>query len=97
MVFSGIIEEVGAVRALERCASLRLWDGSTGEGWVLTVEAAAALVGAYVGASIAVNGTCLTVTALDATSFTVGLAPETCVRAGAQPGAAGRPAGGDDP
>lgn len=82
MVFSGIIEEVGAVRALERCAALRLWDGSTGEGWVLTVEAAAALVGAYVGASIAVNGTCLTVTALDATSFTVGLAPETCVVAG---------------
>ena len=29
------------------------------------------------GCSIAVNGVCLTVTAFDETSFTVGLAPET--------------------
>jgi riboflavin synthase len=54
-----------------------LWDGSTGEGWKLTVKAKLALVDAYIGCSIAVNGVCLTVTAFDAESFEVGLAPET--------------------
>lgn len=80
MVFSGIIEEVGSVVSLTKRPDVALWDGSVGEGWVLVVAARAALVGAYLGASIAVNGTCLTVTAFDEGSFTVGLAPETCVR-----------------
>jgi riboflavin synthase len=79
MVFSGIIEEVGTVVSLTKQPDVALWDGSVGEGWVLVVAARAALAGAYLGASIAVNGTCLTVTAFDEGSFTVGLAPETCV------------------
>lgn len=77
MVFSGIIEEIGSVVSLVKSDSITLWDGSVGEGWVLEVAAKIALQGAYLGASIAVNGTCLTVTTFDDASFTVGLAPET--------------------
>ena len=80
MVFSGIIEEQGIVQSLTASASLTLWDGSLGEGCVLVISAARALEGAYIGASISVEGTCLTVTAFDASSFTVGLAPETLRR-----------------
>lgn len=77
MVFSGIVEEMGTVVSLAKRDDVALWDGSVGEGWVLVVSAKVALVGAYIGASIAVNGTCLTVTAFDDSTFTVGLAPET--------------------
>jgi riboflavin synthase len=77
MVFTGIVEEQGVVSSLQKVSDLRLWDGSTGEGWKLTVKAKLALVDAYIGCSIAVNGVCLTVTAFDAESFEVGLAPET--------------------
>lgn len=77
MVFSGIIEEMGTVASLTKRDDVAMWDGSVGEGWVMVVLAKAALVGAYIGASIAVNGTCLTVTSFDAETFTVGLAPET--------------------
>ena len=79
MVFSGIVEEQGHVVSLSRCAELRLWDGTLGDGWVLVIRARVALEGAYVGCSIAVNGTCLTVTEFDSGTFTVGCAPETCV------------------
>lgn len=79
MVFSGIVEEQGHVVSLSRCAELRLWDGTLGDGWVLVIRARVALEGAYVGCSIAVNGTCLTVTEFDGETFTVGCAPETCV------------------
>ena len=77
MVFTGIIEEIGRVVSLTRSAEIVLWDGSTGEGWVLTVACKVALEGAYLGCSIAVNGTCLTATALTEEGFTVGCAPET--------------------
>jgi len=77
MVFTGIVEEQGVVSSLQKVSDLRLWDGSTGEGWKLTVKAKLALVDAYIGCSIAVNGVCLTATAFDAESFEVGLAPET--------------------
>ncbi|MEQ8936173.1 MAG: riboflavin synthase, partial [Amphiplicatus sp.] len=40
------------------------------------------LEGAALGDSISVNGVCLTVTAFDAASFTVGLAPETLAKTG---------------
>ena len=79
MVFSGIVEEQGRVVSLTHATGVRLWDGSTGEGWVLVIRARVVLEGAYDGCSIAVNGTCLTVTAFDAETFTVGCAPETCV------------------
>lgn len=80
MVFSGIVEEMGTVVSLTRRPDVRLWDGSVGEGWELVVACAVALGGASLGCSIAVNGTCLTVTSFDAASFTVGCEPETMRR-----------------
>jgi riboflavin synthase len=74
-MFTGIVEEMGAVRyrgpAQER------------DGIDLEIRSAVARVGAYgigPGDSIAVNGVCLTVTALDDAGFTVGLSPETLRR-----------------
>ena len=69
-MFSGIVEEVGTVHSLRR----------RGASAVLTVAAERVLTGTRVGDSLAVNGACLTVTALDAGSFTVDLAPETLRR-----------------
>lgn len=80
MVFTGIVEELGIVVSNRISDSVRLWDGSVGQGWLLTVQARLALEGAYEGCSIAVNGTCLTVTEFSEDSFTVGLAPETLLR-----------------
>ena len=85
MVFTGIIEEIGTVRSLEEVAGLTMWDGSVSPGTVLTIHAPqVTLQGAYIGCSIAVNGTCLTVTSFDAAAdvsvFSVGLAPETLRR-----------------
>ncbi|MDA1217093.1 MAG: riboflavin synthase [Chloroflexi bacterium] len=66
-MFTGIVEEVGRVQ--------RLWqiDG----GWQLRVAAASVLADVQLGHSIAINGTCLTVTEFNSESFTVGLSPET--------------------
>lgn len=69
-MFTGIIEEIGIVEALA------MVDG----GWSLTVQARTVLQGATLGHSVAVNGACLTVTALSDHSFTVGLSPETLRR-----------------
>ena len=76
-MFTGIVEEIGRVVSLTKSPAIALWDGSTGEGWVLVISCALALEGAYLGCSIAVNGTCLTATALGPGTFTVGCAPET--------------------
>ena len=89
-MFSGIVEEMGTVRRLERLLEMPLWDGSVGEGWELEVEAATALEGAELGCSIAVNGVCLTATKLDPDSFTVGLAPETLEKSNLDSLAAGQ-------
>lgn len=48
-----------------------------GGGTTLTIHGPQVLGGAQLGDSIAVNGVCLTVTALDGERFAVGLAPET--------------------
>lgn len=69
-MFSGIVEEVGTVRHLER----------RGPSATLEVIAQRVLEETRVGDSIAVNGACLTVTALGAGTFTVDLAPETLRR-----------------
>jgi len=69
-MFTGIVEEIGNVQALEQIA----------EGWSLTISARRVIKGVQLGDSIAVNGTCLTVTTLTDHSFTVGLAPETLRR-----------------
>ena len=65
-MFTGIVQEVG--RAKEN-------GGSS-----LTIEAAASLDGLKLGDSIAVNGTCLTVTSLEEGSFSVDTMPETLRR-----------------
>mmetsp|Transcript_22243 Transcript_22243/g.35057 ORF Transcript_22243/g.35057 Transcript_22243/m.35057 type:complete len:271 (-) Transcript_22243:591-1403(-) len=81
MMFSGIVEEMGIVRSLEEKTDMKMWDGSTGSGTELCIESdGTVLDGAYDGASIAVNGVCLTVIEFDDKSFRVGLAPETLRR-----------------
>ena len=66
-MFTGIVEETGCVRHC--CPS--------GDGFELAVDCATVLEGTRLGDSIAVNGVCLTVTALDDAGFVTGLAPET--------------------
>lgn len=53
--------------------------GQVNDGFVMTIAAKTVLEGVNLGDSIAVNGTCLTVTEFDAqvSEFKVGLAPET--------------------
>jgi len=65
-VFTGIVEEVGSVVAAD--------------GRSLVVGARLVLEGLQLGDSIAVDGACLTVTALTPSSFTVGTQPETIRR-----------------
>ena len=69
-MFTGIVEEVGTVRSLDI--------ESPQDG--LTIRAQRVLSDAKLGASIAVNGTCLTVTSLTDDQFTVGVMPETLRR-----------------
>ena len=66
-MFTGIVEEIGVVARVQR----------TGKGYDLTIRAKKVLEGTQLGDSIAVNGTCLTVTHLASDRFNVGLAPET--------------------
>ena len=69
-MFTGLIEEIGAVAALR----------NTADSTALTIRAKTALEGLKLGDSIAVNGVCLTATAFDGETFAVGLAPETLKR-----------------
>ena len=79
-MFSGIVEEMGTVRRLEKVDRMEMWDGTVGEGWELEVNGKVALEGATLGCSIAVNGVCLTATEFDDSKCTFGLAPETLRR-----------------
>jgi len=90
-MFSGIVEEMGSVRRLEKVERMEMWDGTVGEGWELEVDADEALRGATLGCSIAVNGVCLTVTEFDERSASFGLAPETLRRSNLVSLAAGDP------
>ncbi len=65
-MFTGIVEEIGRVVSLTEQH--------------LTARASKVLKGIELGASIAVNGTCLTVTDFDAVSFTVDIMEETLKR-----------------
>jgi riboflavin synthase len=69
-MFTGIVEELGRVAAWEPKAT----------GARLVVECGAILQDATVGASIAVNGCCLTAVELGAGHFAADLAPETLKR-----------------
>lgn len=69
-MFTGIVEEIGTVVALER-----------GEGDArLTLRGAVVTDGTRLGDSIAVDGVCLTVTDLDGETFGVDVMPETLSR-----------------
>lgn len=70
-MFTGIIEEVGVVKATQ--------------GGGLTISAGKVREGMMVGDSIAVNGVCLTVTGLGQGAFSVDVMPETirCTNLGA--------------
>lgn len=69
-LFTGIVEEMGRVKSLGIAEH---------GGFDLEITAKTVLEGVNLGDSIAVNGTCLTVTAFDheLSEFKVGLAPET--------------------
>lgn len=69
-MFTGIIEEVGAVR------HIRMGSASC----VITVGAEKVLTDVHIGDSIAVNGTCLTVCSFDGGSFSADVMPETMRR-----------------
>jgi riboflavin synthase len=69
-MFTGLIEDVGKIDAL------RFNDGSA----VLTVKTNLSLRSLALGASVAVNGACLTVVKKDKRSFTVDVSPETLKR-----------------
>lgn len=69
-MFTGLIEELGRVAAVEG-------SGETRRMWI---EAASVLDGARVGDSIAVNGCCLTAVAIEPGRFAVEAVPETLRR-----------------
>lgn len=70
-MFTGIVEEMGTVLAIA---------GDRDAENFITIGCRIVIEGARLGDSIAVNGTCLTVTALAEGQFTVGLSPETLRR-----------------
>lgn len=69
-MFTGIVEEVGALRSARKGA----------RSAVLDIGARTVLEDAQVGDSIAVNGVCLTVTSLSADGFTADVMHETLRR-----------------
>ncbi len=69
-MFTGIIEEVGAVLAVRR-------NGANSD---LVIQANTVLEGTNIGDSISVNGICLTVTKIDRKSFTADVMNETLRR-----------------
>ena len=69
-MFTGIVEEVGTVRAIER----------HGDVARLELTARLALAGSDIGASVAVNGVCLTVVATRPDGLVFEVGPETLAR-----------------
>ena len=66
-MFTGLVEEMGSVRSIER----------TDDSFTMWVDAGVTREDASFGASIAVNGVCLSITDMDERGFSFGLAPET--------------------
>jgi riboflavin synthase len=73
-MFTGLIEDVGTIKAL------RVKDGAA----VLTIGTGIATRELPLGASIAVNGACLTVVSKGKQAFTVDVSPETLQRTSVQ-------------
>ncbi|MEM7141759.1 MAG: riboflavin synthase [Actinomycetota bacterium] len=69
-MFTGLVEEVGTVRSVT----------PVGGGAKVAIEATLVLEDAELGASIAVNGCCLTVVEFDAESWVADAVPETLDR-----------------
>lgn len=69
-MFTGIVEEMGAIRAVRRGA----------HSAALSIGANLVLSGLHIGDSVAVNGVCLTVTARDGGGFTADVMHETLNR-----------------
>jgi len=69
-MFTGIVEEVGSVASIARKST----------GARLTVACSSVLEDAAIGASIAVNGACLTAIDLTSSEFSADLSPETLQR-----------------
>ncbi len=69
-MFTGLVEEVGDVASLV----------PTGDGIEVRINASTVTTDIEIGASIAVNGVCLTVVAFDDTSLTAQAVPETMER-----------------
>ncbi len=69
-MFTGLVEELGRVTALE----------SSGDGIRLQVAAEFVIDDIEMGASIAINGVCLTVVAFDEGHFSIDAVPETMER-----------------
>ena len=66
-MFTGIVEEIGTLRRMK----------ATSSSCTLTISCEKVLEGTKLGDSIAVNGTCLTVTRMDTYSFDCDVTPET--------------------
>ncbi|KAF9697453.1 hypothetical protein EKO04_004793 [Ascochyta lentis] len=76
-MFTGLVETIGTVAALEQLDKT----ASGGGGTSLTISDCEDILGdAHLGDSISVNGTCLTITEFDKKSFKIGCAPETLRR-----------------
>lgn len=73
MVFTGIVEEMGTVDSILNLDSA---DG----GVTMAVSCSTACEDAKLGDSIAINGTCLSITEMTNTSLSFGLVPETLSR-----------------
>ncbi|MCR5601221.1 MAG: riboflavin synthase [Ruminococcus sp.] len=69
-MFTGIIEEVGTVKTVQR----------SGSSSFIEIEAKKVLEGTHLGDSIAVNGVCLTVTQLSSSHFRADVMNETLSR-----------------
>ena len=69
-MFTGIVEEIGAIRAIEQSPKLAR----------LEIEARTTLDGVEIGGSVAVNGVCLTVIERRPTGFVFEIGPETLSR-----------------
>ena len=69
-IFTGIIEELGVVKSI----------AINGASGCITIKAKKVLEGTQLGDSIAVNGTCLTVTSIDSDGFSADVMAETVKR-----------------
>jgi riboflavin synthase len=78
-MFTGIVEEAGVVKAVT----------PRGKGWSLEVETSGVAKDAKIGDSIAVNGCCLTVTAVKRKRLTFDLLDETRAKTNLKMAAAG--------